>query len=31
VPGERRCDELAATMAHDAGHDDDAPGRRPGG
>jgi hypothetical protein len=26
VPGQRRCDELAAAMAHDPGHDDDAPG-----
>ena len=25
--GERRRDKLAATMAHDPGHDDDAPGR----
>jgi hypothetical protein len=24
VPGKRRCDKLAATMAHDAGHSDDA-------
>jgi hypothetical protein len=30
VPGERRRDELAAAVAHDAGHNDDAPGRRPG-
>jgi hypothetical protein len=30
MPGERHCDELAAAMTHDSGHDDDAPGRGPG-